>query len=99
MTGKKAKRNVSVEDYYQFMGTRCGGFFSKDVYQYYTDLEVHASLKRNMMTDILRDNLEAPFNFKQAKLEMDTLLQRVYISMLFKYFRFLLKNIGQKRKY
>ena len=47
----------------------------------YTDLEVHASLKkkRNMMTDILRDNLEAPFNFKQAKLEMDTLLQREYM--------------------
>ena len=74
--------DVSVEDYYQFMGTRCGGLFLAKMYiNNYTDLEVHASLKkkRNMMTDILRDNLEAPFNFKQAKLEMDTLLQREYM--------------------
>ena len=74
--------DVSVEDYYQFMGTRCGGLFLAKMYiNNYTDLEVHASLKkkRNMMTDILRDNLDAPFNFKQAKLEMDTLLQREYM--------------------
>ena len=74
--------DVSVEDYYQFMGTRCGGLFLAKMYiNNYTDLEVHASLKkkRNMMTDILRDNLESPFNFKQAKLEMDTLLQREYM--------------------
>ena len=74
--------DVSVEDYYQFMGTRCGGLFLAKMYiNNYTDLEVHTSLtkKRNMMTDILRDNLEAPFNFKQAKLEMDTLLQREYM--------------------
>ena len=76
---KQKDPDVSVEDYYQFMGTRCGGLFLAKMYiNNYTDLEVHASLKkkRNMMTDILRDNLEAPFNFKQAKLEMDTLLQR-----------------------
>ena len=74
--------DVSVEDYYQFIGTRCGGLFLAKMYiNNYTDLEVHASLKkkRNMMTDILRDNLDAPFNFKQAKLEMDTLLQREYM--------------------
>ena len=74
--------DVSVEDYYQFIGTRCGGLFLAKMYiNNYTDLEVHTSLKkkRNMMTDILRSNLEAPFNFKQAKLEMDTLLQREYM--------------------
>ena len=74
--------DVSVEDYYQFIGTRCGGLYLAKMYiNNYTDLEVHTSLtkKRNMMTDILRDNLEAPFNFKQAKLEMDTLLQREYM--------------------
>ena len=31
------------------------------------------------MTDIIRGNLEAPFNFKQAKFEMDTLMLREYM--------------------
>ena len=74
--------DVSVEDYRQFIGTRCGGLFLAKMYiNNYTDSELHASLrkKRNMMTDIMRGNLEAPFKFKQAKLEMDRLLKREYM--------------------
>ena len=74
--------DVSSEDYSQFIGTRCGGLFLAKMYiNDYTDSELHTSLqnKRNMMTDIIRGNLEAPFNFKQAKFEMDTLLLREYM--------------------
>ena len=74
--------DVSLEDYRQFIGTRCGGLFLAKMYiNNYTDSELHASLrkKRNMMTDIIRGNLETPFKFKQAKLEMDRLLKREYM--------------------
>ena len=74
--------DVSSEDYSQFIGTRCGGLFLAKMYiNDYTDSELHTSLqkKRNMMTDIIRGNLEAPFNFKQAKFEMDTLMLREYM--------------------
>ena len=74
--------DVSSEDYSQFIGTRCGGLFLAKMYiNDYTDSELNTSLrkKRNLMIDIIRGNLEAPFNFKQAKFEMDTLLLREYM--------------------
>lgn len=74
--------DVSSEDYSQFIGTRCGGLFLAKMYiNDYTDSELHTSLqkKRNLMTDIIKGNLEAPFNFKQAKFEMDTLFLREYM--------------------